>query len=86
MAHNITIDDLAVIIKDEFEKTGKHFDKLEKGQKNLEQGQKNLEHGHEDIKLKLSNVAYRFELQELENTVKDMQKEIGLLKQKMAAS
>ena len=40
-----------------------------------------LENGQEEIKLRLTNVAYRFELVELENQVKTLTKEMKTLKQ-----
>lgn len=46
----MTIDDLAIIIKDEFNHVNKRFDGVESDIKDLKHGQENLE-------LKLSNVA-----------------------------
>lgn len=51
----ITTDDLAVMVKDGFDHMEKRIDGLEKGQ--------------EEIKLKLDNVAYRFEVVELQRRV-----------------
>jgi len=63
MSNKINIDDLGSIIKNEFEKVNERFDKVDDDIKVLKQGQENLE-------LRLSNVAYRFELKDLESRVK----------------
>ena len=75
---NITINELARMVKtgfDEMSGTMKAgFDKVENRLTTLENGQ-------EEIKLRLSNVAYRFELVELEGQVKTLTKEMKTLKQ-----
>jgi len=38
----------------------------------------NLENGTEEIKLKLDQVAYRFEIQELERRVKRVEAKLGI--------
>ncbi len=53
-----------------FDEVGKRFDIVEKAIVTLAQGQ-------EDIKLRLSNVAYRFELQELEQRVKKLETKLS---------
>jgi hypothetical protein len=53
------INDLANAVNSGFEGVDKRFDRVEKRLDDLEQGQ-------DDIKLRLTNVAYRFELQEME--------------------
>ena len=65
MAKEITLENLAGMIKGGFDEVGVRLDTLERGQ--------------EEIKLKLDNVAYRFELVELERRVK-------ILEQKFNAS
>lgn len=71
----ITIEDLAMMVKNGFDeaekKGGERFDKLEKRLGDLEQGQ-------EEIKLKLDNVAYRFELVELQKRVEILEKKAGV--------
>ena len=57
---NVTIDDLAVMIKDGFDGVTKDIDELKKGQ--------------ERIELRLDNVAYRFELVALEKRVEKLEK------------
>jgi len=75
---NITINELAGMVKTGFDevhgamKAG--FDKVENRLTTLETGQ-------EEIKLRLTNVAYRFEIVELENQVKTLTKEVKTLKQ-----
>jgi len=53
------------MIKQGFDETGERLT-------NLEQGQKALEQGQEEIKLNLTNVAYRFELVELQKEYKKL--------------
>ena len=73
---NITINELAGMVKTGFDelsetmKTG--FEKVDGRLTALETGQK-------DIKLRLSNVAYRFELLKLENQVKTLTKQLKML-------
>lgn len=62
----ITIDKLAAMVQGGFEEMGKSFEELKKGN----------EREHEEIKLKLDNVAYRFEVVEL-------QRRVSLLERKM---
>ena len=73
---NITINELARMVKtgfDEMSETMKAgFDKVTNRLTTLENGQ-------EEIKLRLSNVAYRFEVVELENQVKTLTKQMKTL-------
>ena len=46
----------------------------------MDKGFNNLERGQEDIKLKLDNVAYRFELQELQRRVELLEKKAGFVR------
>jgi hypothetical protein len=63
----LTIDDLATLIKTGFDSVDERFDQVEGRLKKLEQGQENIE-------LRLSNVAYRFELRDLEHRVTVLEK------------
>jgi len=69
------IEGLAIIVNNGFNATQKfnnqRFDKLEKRFDVVERGQ-------EDIKLRLDNVAYRFELIELQSRVKRLEKKVGI--------
>jgi len=67
MAKEVTLDNLAGMIKRGFDGVDKRFDGVDKRLANLERGQ-------EDIKLRLDNVAYRFELVELQNRVNRLEK------------
>ncbi len=69
---NITIDELAGIIKNEFDNVNKQFDNVNKQLKELKQG-------HENIELRLANVAYRFELEEVKEMVKILRKQVETL-------
>lgn len=67
----VTIEDLAVMTQNGFQAVEQRFDKLEKRFDILEQG-------HEEIKLQLDNVAYRFELVELQRRVETLEKKLGV--------
>ena len=73
---NITLNELAGMVKtgfDEMSGTMKAgFDKVENRLTTLENGQ-------EEIKLRPSNVAYRFKVVELENQVKTLTKQMKTL-------
>ncbi len=65
----ITINDLGKMIKDGFDGQDKKFAQAAGERKGLKQGQ-------EKIELRLSNVAYRFELQELQQRVIILEKKM----------
>ena len=77
----VTIEDLAVMVQTGFseagQKTGEGFDGLEKRMDGLEKRMDGLEQGQEEIKLKLDNVAYRFELVELQRRGEILEKKLG---------
>jgi hypothetical protein len=64
---------LARMIKRGFDDVDRKFAKVNTRLDNLERGQ-------EDIKLKLDQVAYRFELNELEKRVQKVELKLGLRK------
>jgi len=72
---NITIDELGMMVKHGFDDVqqgmNNRFDKIDKEIKELKQGQENIE-------LKLSNVAYRFELEEVKQRVIILEKKLGV--------
>ena len=68
---NITLNDLAVMVKRGFDGVDEKFDKMENRLENLENGQ-------EEIKLKLDHVAYRFEVEELDRRLRRVESKIGL--------
>lgn len=82
----VTMDDLAVMVKRGFDETGEKIEEVKKEVKNL--GETNArEHQimtenntreHESIKLRLDNVAYRFELVELQKRVDVLEKKVGV--------
>ena len=74
-----TIDDLAVMVKGGFEHMEEKFDKR---MGSLENRMDGLEQGQEEIKLRLDNVAYRFELVELQRRVELVEKKVGINYQK----
>ena len=65
-----TIDDLAVMVKNGFDSVDSRFNHVDKRLDDLDQGQ-------EEIKLKLGDVAYRFELVELERRVNILERKVG---------
>jgi len=67
----VTIEDLAVMIKKGFDSVDERFNKVEKELKELRAGQ-------EDIVLRLDNVAYRFELNELKQRVFVLEQKAGI--------
>ena len=88
---NITINELAGMVKTGFDEMGKQFGKVDK---RFEQVDKRfdrvenrlttLETGQEDIKLRLDNVAYRFEIVEVQKRLKALE-EIVLSKSKRSS-
>ena len=76
----MTIDGLAVLVAEGFENTATKDDvgRLDRRMDSFEGIMGSLEHGQEDIKLKLDNVAYRFELVELQRRVALLEKRDGL--------
>ena len=68
---NITLDDLAGMVANGFSEMNDHFGVMEKRMKVSEDGQ-------EQIKLRLDNVAYRFELVELQRRVELLEKRAGV--------
>lgn len=69
-----TIDDLAVMI-------GKGFNEMKESntREHREIGKRldSLDQGHEEIKLSLNNVAYRFELVELQKRVEILERKVA---------
>jgi len=72
----ITIDNLALMVKKGFDHTDKGFKQVNKRLDNL---QKENQLAHEEIKLKLDNVAYRFELEDLEKRVKRLEMKLKIV-------
>ena len=66
-----TIEDLARMIKKGFDGNDKRFDRIETRLDRLEQG-------HEDIQLRLGNVPFKFEVEDLEKRVKKIELKVGV--------
>ena len=75
-----TNEDLARMVKRGFDNVDKKFDDVDKRFDDVDKRFHTLEQGQEDIKLRLDNVAYRFELQDLEKRVEKMELKLGLRK------
>ena len=65
------IDDLAIAVKGGFDEMNRRFDENERDHKIIHQRL-------EDIELRLSNVAYRFEIEDLEKRVKTLEAKLNL--------
>ena len=65
----VTIDMLAGMVKKGFDHMDERFNQVDKRLDQHEKRFEDLEQGQEEIKLKLGDVAYRFELVELERRV-----------------
>lgn len=84
----ITTDNLAGMTKRGFDELGGKIDKLgeqmvrgfEVVNNNIRIFSENNAREHEDIKLRLDNVAYRFELVELQKRVEILEKKTGIKK------
>jgi endonuclease IV len=77
--NKITIDDLALMTKRGFDEVGENIKKgFETVNNNIRILSENNAREHEEIKLRLDNVAYRFELVELQKRVEVLEKKAGL--------
>lgn len=81
MKKEMSINELAVMVKQGFDSVDKRFDGVDKRLDKVDQEIAALKQGQENIELKLCNVAYRFELEELKQRVVVLEK---ALKQKSA--
>lgn len=66
---NITNENLARMVQNGFTEMNKKFEKIDEKLERLDEKSISLEQGQLDIKLRLDNVAYRFELQELDKRI-----------------
>jgi len=69
-----TVDKLAIITRNGFENVDKRFEHIEKRLDGFEKGNTRE---HEEIKIRQDNVAYRFEVVELEKRVETLEKKIS---------
>ncbi|MBU2037322.1 hypothetical protein KJ866_03965 [Patescibacteria group bacterium] len=77
----ITIDDLAIMTKRGFDEVGENMKQgFSAVNNNIRILSENNAREHEDIKLRLDNVAYRFELVELQKRVEVLEKRTGVKK------
>jgi len=78
------MEDLAGMLQRGFVSMDEKFHKVDEGfnevNKNLRILSENNAREHEDIKLRLDNVAYRFELVELQKRVEILEKKTGVKK------
>ena len=76
MSKEITNEELAEMVKVGFDSQDKKFNKVDKILANVENKLDTLEKGQEEIQLRLSNVAYRFEVKELEARISILEDKI----------
>jgi len=69
------VDDLAAIVKRGFDETGEKIEEIKNEVKSLREANTRE---HEAITLRLDNVAYRFELVELQKRVDVLEKKVGV--------
>lgn len=75
-----TLDDVAGMVQRGFQEMNGRFGEVDKRLDGLEGRMGTLEKGQEEIKLRLDNVAYRFELVELQRRVEILEKRVGAKK------
>ena len=78
MPKKITLENLAGMIKRGFDGVDKKFDENTKQHQQIFDRLDNLEQGQEEIKLKLDEVAYRFEVRELDRRLKKVEIKLGI--------
>jgi hypothetical protein len=72
---NTTLDGLAIMVKNGFDDLQ---GQINNGFSAVKTDTKELKEGQEEIKLRLDNVAYRFELVELQKRVDLLEKRVGI--------
>ena len=78
MPKKITLENLAGMIKKGFDGVDRKFDENTKQHQQTFDRLDNLEQGQEEIKLKLDEVAYRFEVRELDRRLKKVEIKLGI--------
>ncbi len=74
--NEITNDDLAKMIKEGFDGVDNRFKKVDKRFDKIEGRLDVLEQGQEELKMKLGNVVYRFEYNELVKRLDALEKKV----------
>lgn len=69
-----TTDELAMMVKRGFDEAGERFSEIEGKIDNLSESNTRE---HEEMKIRLDNVAHRFELVELQKRVEILERRIG---------
>jgi hypothetical protein len=87
MSEKITLEKLAIMIKNGFDETGEKITGVETRltgvEKKLDDFQKVNTREHEEMSLRLDNVAYRFELVALTQRVEKLEKIANISKSKI---
>ena len=71
--NNMTIDDLAVMIKQEFNKVNKRFDKINERFDVIERSV-------DEIKMKMAYVAWQIDMNEVKERLLEVEKKVGIKK------
>ena len=74
----VTLDTLAGMVKRGFDGADKRFDKVDSRFDKIDSRLGNLEQGQDEIKVRLDNVAYRFEVEDLQRRVKKLEFKLGI--------
>lgn len=74
------IDELSLAVAKGFEGVDKRFEHVDKRFDRVETRLDGLEQGQEAIKLRLDNVAYRFEVKDLDERLKIVEARLGISK------
>ncbi|MFH0792299.1 MAG: hypothetical protein V1905_03745 [bacterium] len=74
----ITLDDLATMIANGFNEVSDNFKGNRQEHEKIFTRLDNLEQGQEEIKLKLDQVAYRFEVEELNRRLRLVEMKLGM--------
>jgi len=74
----ITNEDLARMVKAGFDSSDKRFDGVDKRLDKVESRLEKIEQANEDIKLRLGNTAFQFDVDDLKKRVRKLEFRIGI--------
>jgi predicted nucleic acid-binding Zn-ribbon protein len=73
-----TIEDLGMLVQQEFLTVNERFSAVDKNLEKLRNEILELKSDVEDIKLRMGEVAFRFEIQDVERRLKKLEMKVGL--------
>lgn len=82
MANDMTIDELAQLIKGEFDRVDQRFEKIDQRFEKIDQRFDKVDERLEAIELKMTNVAYRFEVDDLGNQLNSLTRRVEVIENK----